>query len=88
MQSVGSYDDLTDAAGLHSGECDTAGDDITGVAVQIARGVADLADPGEVLVSQTVRDLVFGSTITFNGPTSHSLRGVPGDWRVFSVDGT
>jgi class 3 adenylate cyclase len=75
-------------AGLHSGECDAAGDDITGVAVQIARGVADLAGPGEVLVSQTVRDLVFGSTITFTGPTSHSLNGVPGDWRVFSVDGT
>jgi DNA-binding SARP family transcriptional activator/pimeloyl-ACP methyl ester carboxylesterase len=75
-------------AGLHSGECDTAGDDISGVAVQIARGVADLADPGEVLVSQTVRDLVFGSTISFTGPASHSLRGIPGDWRVFSVDRT
>jgi class 3 adenylate cyclase len=75
-------------AGLHSGECDAAGDDIGGVAVDIARGVADLADPGEVLVSQTVRDLVFGSTITFRGPSSHAVRGVPGDWRVYSVNGT
>jgi DNA-binding SARP family transcriptional activator/pimeloyl-ACP methyl ester carboxylesterase len=75
-------------AGLHSGECDAAGDDIGGVAVEIARGVADLADPGEVLVSQTVRDLVFGSTITFRGPSSHAVRGVPGDWRVYSVNGT
>jgi class 3 adenylate cyclase len=56
--------------------------------VEIARGVADLADPGEVLVSQTVRDLVFGSTITFRGPSSHAVRGVPGDWRVYSVNGT
>jgi DNA-binding SARP family transcriptional activator/pimeloyl-ACP methyl ester carboxylesterase len=75
-------------AGLHSGECDAAGDDVSGVAVQIARRVADLADPGEVLVSQTVRDLVFGSAITFRGPSSHALEGVPGDWRVYSVTGT
>ncbi len=75
-------------AGLHSGECDAAGDDIGGVAVEIARGVADLADPGEVLVSQTVRDLVFGSTITFRGPSSHAVPGVPGDWRVYSVNAT
>jgi DNA-binding SARP family transcriptional activator/pimeloyl-ACP methyl ester carboxylesterase len=75
-------------AGLHSGECDAAGEEISGVAVQIARGVADLADPGEVLVSQTVRDLVFGSAITFRGPHSHVLRGIPGDWSVYAVTGT
>jgi DNA-binding SARP family transcriptional activator/pimeloyl-ACP methyl ester carboxylesterase len=75
-------------AGLHSGECDAEGDDIRGVAVQIARGVADVARPGEVLVSQTVRDLVFGSAITFSGPDSRTLRGVPGEWRVYAVTGT
>ena len=75
-------------AGLHSGECDAAGDEIGGVAVQIARGVTDLADPGEVLVSQTVRDLVFGSAITFRGRPSHALHGVSGDWRVYEVTGT
>ena len=53
-------------AGLHSGECEIAGDEVGGVAVQIARGVADLAGRGEVLVSQTVRDVVFGSAITFS----------------------
>lgn len=75
-------------AGLHSGECDAAGEDIGGVAVQIARGVADLAAPGDVLVSQTVRDLVLGSSITFRGPCSYALRGVPGKWRVYTVTGT
>jgi DNA-binding SARP family transcriptional activator/pimeloyl-ACP methyl ester carboxylesterase len=74
-------------AGLHSGECEVGGDEIGGVAVQIARGVADLARPGEVLVSQTVRDLVFGSAITFGDPVSHTLHGVPGDWRVYAVTG-
>jgi DNA-binding SARP family transcriptional activator/pimeloyl-ACP methyl ester carboxylesterase len=74
-------------AGLHSGECDASGEDISGVAVQIARGVADLARPGEVLVSQTVRDLVFGSAITFSDPGSHTHQGVPGEWRVYAVTG-
>jgi DNA-binding SARP family transcriptional activator/pimeloyl-ACP methyl ester carboxylesterase/class 3 adenylate cyclase len=74
-------------AGLHSGECDAAGEQIGGVAVQIARGVADVARRGEVLVSQTVRDLVFGSTITFSDADSRPLRGVPGEWRVYAVTG-
>jgi DNA-binding SARP family transcriptional activator/pimeloyl-ACP methyl ester carboxylesterase len=75
-------------AGLHSGECEIAGDEIGGVAVQIARGVADLARTGEVLVSQTVRDVVLGSAITFSGPVSNTLQGVPGEWRVYTVTGT
>jgi hypothetical protein len=44
-------------------------------------------NPAQIADGRTT-DLVFGSTITFTGPTSHSLRGIPGDWRVFSVDGT
>jgi class 3 adenylate cyclase len=75
-------------AGLHSGECEVRGDEIGGVAVEIARGVADLARPGVVLVSQTVRDLVFGSAITFSGPAFHMPQSVPGDWRVYAVTGT
>ena len=75
-------------AGLHSGECEVGGDQFGGLAVQIARGVADLARPGEVLVSQTVRDLVFGSAITFSGPGSQTPQGVPGEWRVYTVTST
>ncbi len=75
-------------AGVHSGECDATSKGITGVAVAIARGVADLARPGEVLVSQTVRDLVLGSAITFRGPCGHHLRDVPGTWSVYAVTGT
>ena len=71
-----------------AGECEVGDDQFGGVAVQIARGVADLARPGEVLVSQTVRDLVFGSAITFSGPGSQTPPGVPGEWRVYTVTTT
>jgi class 3 adenylate cyclase len=75
-------------AGLHSGECDAAGEQIGGAAVQIAWGVADVARRGEVLVSQTVRDLVFGSAITFSDADTRPLRGVLGEGRVYAVTGT
>jgi hypothetical protein len=75
-------------AGLHSGECELAGDEVGGVAVQIARGVADLARLGEVRVSQTVRDVVFGSAITFSDAGRETPKDVPGDWRVYTVTGT
>ncbi len=75
-------------AGVHSGECDATSEDIGGVAVDIARGVADVARPGEVLVSQTVRDLVLGSAIAFRRPSVHQLRGVPRTWRLYAVTGT
>ncbi|MEP6660951.1 MAG: alpha/beta fold hydrolase [Acidimicrobiales bacterium] len=72
-------------AGLHSGECESAGEDILGVAVEIARRVVDLAKPGEVLVSQTVRDLVTGAAITFDGRGCHALEAIPGKWRIYAV---
>jgi DNA-binding SARP family transcriptional activator/pimeloyl-ACP methyl ester carboxylesterase/class 3 adenylate cyclase len=75
-------------AGLHSGECEIAGDEVGGVAVEIARGVADVARRGEVLVSQTVRDVVFGSAITFSKAGRETPSGVPGEWRVYTVTGT
>jgi pimeloyl-ACP methyl ester carboxylesterase len=80
--------ELSVRVGVHSGECDATSTGVSGVAVDIARGVADLARPGEVLVSQTVRDLVLGSSITFRDPCSHQLRDVPGRWRVYAVAGT
>jgi pimeloyl-ACP methyl ester carboxylesterase len=80
--------ELSVRAGVHTGECDATGTDVSGVAVDIARRVAGIARPGEVLVSQTVRDLVLGSSITFRDRCSHQLRDVPGRWRMYAVTGS
>lgn len=69
--------------GLHTGECERVGDDLAGIAVHIGSRVAGLAGPGEVLVSQTVRDLVAGSGLVFEARGAHVLKGVPGEWRLF-----
>ncbi len=74
-------------AGLHSGECDLTNAETGGVAVEIAQGVAALAGSEEVLVSQTVRDLVYGSTISFGDARDDQLDRLPCDWRVFAVTG-
>ena len=73
-------------AGLHTGECELlADDDIGGLAVHIGARISNLAGPGEVLVSGTVRDLVVGSDQILAGRGEHQLRGIPGHWRVFAV---
>jgi class 3 adenylate cyclase len=69
--------------GLHTGECERVGDDLAGIAVHIGSRVAGIAGPGEVLVSQTVRDLVAGSGLVFEARGAHVLKGVPGEWRLF-----
>jgi class 3 adenylate cyclase len=69
--------------GIHTGECEVIGDDLAGIAVHIGARVAALAIPGEVLVSQTVRDLVAGSGLAFEDRGSHTLKGVPDQWRLF-----
>jgi class 3 adenylate cyclase len=74
-------------AGLHTGEIELYGDDIAGLAVHIAARVAALARPGQVLVSRTLVDLVIGSGIKFSDRGAHVLRGVPGKWRLSSVEG-
>ena len=61
------------------------GDDITGMAVVIARRICDLASAGEILVSRTVTDLVVGSGLTFAERGTHALKGVPDEWQLFSV---
>jgi class 3 adenylate cyclase len=71
--------------GLHCGECEVRGDDLAGLAVHIAARVGSLAGPGEVLVSGTVKDLVAGSGIEFDGHGEHELKGVPGSWKLFAV---
>jgi pimeloyl-ACP methyl ester carboxylesterase len=72
--------------GLHSGECETMGDNVGGIAVHIGARVAALAEAGEVLVSSTVKDLVAGSGLRFNLVGSRKLRGVPGEWRIFRAE--
>jgi class 3 adenylate cyclase len=73
-------------AGLHTGECRTVDGKVGGLAVSIGARVTSLAGPSEILVSQTVRDLVAGSGLAFTDRGEHELRGVPGSWRVYAVD--
>jgi class 3 adenylate cyclase len=74
-------------AGVHTGEVETIGGKIGGLAVIIGARVAALASPSEVLTSQTVKDLVAGSGLTFEERGGHELKGVPGEWRVYAVSG-
>jgi class 3 adenylate cyclase len=69
--------------GVHTGECELAGEKLAGIAVHIGARVAALAAPGEVLVSHTVRDLVAGSGLTFEERGLHTLKGVPQEWLLF-----
>ncbi|HEY6319258.1 MAG TPA: alpha/beta fold hydrolase [Acidimicrobiia bacterium] len=73
--------------GLHTGEIERREDDIAGIAVHIAQRIETLAQPGELLVSSTVKELVVGSGLTFNDRGTHALTGVPDEWRLFSVAG-
>lgn len=72
-------------AGLHTGECEVIGDDVGGLAVHIAARVVARAQAREVLVSNTVKDLVVGSGLRFDDRGEHELRGVPGTWRLWSA---
>ena len=72
-------------AGLHTGECEVMDGKVAGVAVSIGARVAAQAGPGEVLVSQTVKDLVAGSGIEFQDRGEAELKGVPGEWRLYAV---
>jgi class 3 adenylate cyclase len=73
--------------GLHTGECELLGDDISGIAVHIGERVCELAGEHEVLVSSTVKDLVVGSPLDFEDRGTRSLRGVPGEWRIYALRG-
>jgi class 3 adenylate cyclase len=72
--------------GLHTGEVETVGERLAGIAVHIGARVAAAAQPGEVLVSRTVADLVAGSGIPFTDRGSHQLKGIPGTWQLYAVD--
>ena len=72
-------------AGLHTGECELLDGDVAGIAIHLGARIVALADTGEVLVSSTVKDLVVGSELHFTERGVHALRGVPGEWRVYSL---
>ncbi len=71
--------------GLHTGECEQRGDDLTGIAVHLASRILGKAGTGEILVSNTVKDLVVGSGLDFEERSEESLKGIPGRWRLFAV---
>ncbi len=71
--------------GLHTGECEVSDGKCTGLSVSIGARVMSMAGPSEVLVSQTVKDLVAGSGLTFEDAGEHELKGVPDRWRLYRV---
>jgi class 3 adenylate cyclase len=72
-------------AGVHTGECELMGDNVGGIAVHTGARIMAKSEPGAVLVSGTVKDLVSGSGINFQDCGVHQLKGVPGEWRLFSA---
>jgi class 3 adenylate cyclase/pimeloyl-ACP methyl ester carboxylesterase len=72
-------------AGVHTGECEIVDGKCTGIAVSIGARVASTAGPSEVRVSQTVKDLVAGSGLTFENAGEHELKGIPDRWRLYGV---
>jgi class 3 adenylate cyclase len=77
---------LSIRAGLHTGECEMADGKVAGIAVHTGARVAAQAAANEVLVSNTVKDLVAGSGIKFTDRGARKLKGIPGEWRLLAVD--
>ena len=72
-------------AGLHTGECEVIDDKVGGLAVNIGARICALAEPSEILVSQTIGDLVAGSGLQFHDRGIHRLKGIPGEWRLLAL---
>ena len=74
-------------AGLHTGEVGTIDGKLQGIAVNIGARVVSLAGPAEIMTTGTVKDLVVGSGIEFEDRGDATLKGVPGEWRLYAVAG-
>jgi class 3 adenylate cyclase len=85
IRSAASALDLDVRVGLHTGEIELRSDDIGGLAVHISQRVSAAAQPAEIVVSSTVKDLVAGSGIEFEDRGERELKGIPGHWRLFAV---
>jgi class 3 adenylate cyclase len=72
-------------AGVHTGECEVFGSKFAGLAVHIAARVGARANANQVLVTSTVKDLVAGSQLGFSDCGIASLKGIPGEWRLFAA---
>jgi pimeloyl-ACP methyl ester carboxylesterase len=86
MEAVGTMQ-LSVRIGIHIGECEQIGEKLAGIAVHIGARIAARAEPGQVWVSQTVKDLVAGSGIRFRDRGTHRLKGVPDKWHLYEVAG-
>ena len=71
--------------GIHTGECEAIAEDLGGLAVHIGARVGALAEPGEIIVSSTVKELVVGSDMQFSDRGEHELKGVPGAWHLYAL---
>lgn len=77
--------DLPVRLGLHTGEVEVRNDDVGGIAVHIGQRVMSAAEPDEVMVSSTIKDLVAGAELGFDDCGEHELKGVPGSWHLFAA---
>jgi class 3 adenylate cyclase len=77
--------DILCRVGIHAGEVEFRGDAVTGFSVHIAARVCALADPDEVLATRTIKDVLVGSGFDFTDRGTHTLKGVPDSWQLFSV---
>lgn len=72
--------------GIHAGECIRVGGDLAGIAVHIGARICSIAEPSEVLVSSTVKDLTAGSDLRFRDRGTQQLKGIPDPWRTYALD--
>lgn len=73
--------------GVHTGECEVMASDIAGIAVHLTARLMETAQPGQVIASGTVKDLVVGSGLEFEDLGAHVLKGVPGEWKLYAITG-
>jgi class 3 adenylate cyclase len=72
-------------AGIHTGEVEFRDNDVIGLAVTIGKRVCDLAGPGQILVTESVRVVTTGTSIELNDADEHTLKGVPGTWHLYAI---
>ena len=71
--------------GVHTGRCELSEGDVAGIAVHVAARVLQAAEPGDVLVSGTIRDVLLGSEFKFEDRGRHRLKGIDGEWPLFAA---